>query len=125
MSLMLFAVRIRLIFGLYVIFVRVLLFFIFFFKQKTAYELRISDWSSDVCSSDLPADVVPAADALRALRAQGDGYSAAGQAARPGIVQSRQGFPVSPGGRPIGNGHPCKRRAALPSAASDTSEKAT
>src|SRR3546814_8483071 len=25
----------------------------FFFKQKTAYELRISDWSSDVCSSDL------------------------------------------------------------------------
>src|SRR3546814_4634264 len=27
--------------------------FIFFFKQKTAYELRISDWSSDVCSSDL------------------------------------------------------------------------
>src|SRR3546814_15909695 len=27
--------------------------FCFFFKQKTAYELRISDWSSDVCSSDL------------------------------------------------------------------------
>src|SRR3546814_10834271 len=27
--------------------------FIFFFKQKTAYEMRISDWSSDVCSSDL------------------------------------------------------------------------
>src|SRR3546814_4669280 len=27
--------------------------FIFFFKQKTAYEVRISDWSSDVCSSDL------------------------------------------------------------------------
>src|SRR3546814_1655984 len=31
---------------------RSLLFF-FFFKQKTAYEMRISDWSSDVCSSDL------------------------------------------------------------------------
>src|SRR3546814_10542254 len=30
----------------------ILLFF--FFKQKTAYEMRISDWSSDVCSSDLP-----------------------------------------------------------------------
>src|SRR3546814_33129 len=30
----------------------------FFFKQKTAYEMRISDWSSDVCSSDLlPVDV--------------------------------------------------------------------
>src|SRR3546814_6122844 len=28
----------------------------FFFKQKTAYEMRISDWSSDVCSSDLYAD---------------------------------------------------------------------
>src|SRR3546814_6778544 len=27
---------------------------VFFFKQKTAYERRISDWSSDVCSSDLP-----------------------------------------------------------------------
>src|SRR3546814_8952914 len=40
----------------------------FFFKQKTAYELRISDWSSDVCSSDLPiplgaADAVLGADA--------------------------------------------------------------
>src|SRR3546814_8749564 len=32
----------------------VVLFF-FFFKQKTAYEMRISDWSSDVCSSDLAA----------------------------------------------------------------------
>src|SRR3546814_6466665 len=28
--------------------------YFFFFKQKTAYEMRISDWSSDVCSSDLP-----------------------------------------------------------------------
>src|SRR3546814_1512531 len=28
-------------------------FFFFFFNQKTAYEMRISDWSSDVCSSDL------------------------------------------------------------------------
>src|SRR3546814_5930765 len=31
------------------------LFCSFFFKQKTAYEMRISDWSSDVCSSDLLA----------------------------------------------------------------------
>src|SRR3546814_10320586 len=30
----------------------------FFFKQKTAYELRISDWSSDVCSSDLGVDAL-------------------------------------------------------------------
>src|SRR3546814_7029898 len=35
------------------IFCMLLLFF--FFKQKTAYEMRISDWSSDVCSSDLQA----------------------------------------------------------------------
>src|SRR3546814_7904090 len=32
----------------------------FFFKQKTAYEMRISDWSSDVCSSDLRAAAVGA-----------------------------------------------------------------
>src|SRR3546814_17730755 len=30
----------------------------FFFKQKTAYEMRISDWSSDVCSSDLRQDAL-------------------------------------------------------------------
>src|SRR3546814_10230044 len=34
-------------------------FVCFFFKQKTAYEVRISDWSSDVCSSDLPAQSHP------------------------------------------------------------------
>src|SRR3546814_8017420 len=33
-----------------------LLEFFFFFKQKPAYEMRISDWSSDVCSSDLAVD---------------------------------------------------------------------
>src|SRR3546814_19758031 len=38
---------------------------IFFFKRKTAYEMRISDWSSDVCSSDLAARVGEA-DHLRA-----------------------------------------------------------
>src|SRR3546814_1248321 len=32
----------------------IVLFDFFFLKQKTAYEMRISDWSSDVCSSDLP-----------------------------------------------------------------------
>src|SRR3546814_8750555 len=37
-----------------------LLCLVFFFKQKTAYEMRISDWSSDVCSSDLG----PAADSF-------------------------------------------------------------
>src|SRR3546814_4319135 len=33
--------------------------FFFFFKQKTAYEMRISDWSSDVCSSDLAEVLKP------------------------------------------------------------------
>src|SRR3546814_9122898 len=37
----------------------------FFFKQKTAYEMRISDWSSDVCSSDLYWIVVASADHIR------------------------------------------------------------
>src|SRR3546814_4599672 len=40
----------------------------FFFKQKTAYEMRISDWSSDVCSSDL-----------------GRLFACAGPAGRPGV----------------------------------------
>src|SRR3546814_9762666 len=40
--------------GLYSCIVNFLLFlYFFFFKQKTAYAMRISDWSSDVCSSDL------------------------------------------------------------------------
>src|SRR3546814_2099154 len=37
----------------YVVCISAVLFLFFFFKQKTAYEMRISDWSSDVCSSDL------------------------------------------------------------------------
>src|SRR3546814_20297821 len=47
-----------------------LLFFVFFFKQKTAYEMRISDWSSDVCSSDLPARQHPASERAVARLAQ-------------------------------------------------------
>src|SRR3546814_9750317 len=43
-------------------------FFFFFFKQKTAYEMRISDWSSDVCSSDLSYSCASAWDALICLR---------------------------------------------------------
>src|SRR3546814_3697448 len=46
-------------------------FFFFFFKQKTAYEMRISDWSSDVCSSDLlfePLDGIVAAVELGVLQ---------------------------------------------------------
>src|SRR3546814_17433507 len=42
-------------------------FLFFFFKQKTAYDMRISDWSSDVCSSDL----TDSGDAPSCARAQG------------------------------------------------------
>src|SRR3546814_6177282 len=64
-----------------------------FFKQKTAYEMRISDWSSDVCSSDLPAPrpqraVAPAAGAVHRLWLR----------APEGHVQG-SGFPRSPAGR--------------------------
>src|SRR3546814_9780893 len=38
-------------------FVFIVCSFFFFFKQKTAYEMRISDWSSDVCSSDLDGGI--------------------------------------------------------------------
>src|SRR3546814_11072389 len=43
----------------------VFIFFFFFFKQKTAYEMRISDWSSDVCSSDLRASPCDAARSIQ------------------------------------------------------------
>src|SRR3546814_3657484 len=43
--------------SVYIVLVFFICLFFFFFKQKTAYEMRISDWSSDVCSSDLIAQV--------------------------------------------------------------------
>src|SRR3546814_1305662 len=45
-------------------------FFIFFFKQKTAYEMRISDWSSDVCSSDLRRFVIEGVESLNGAEAR-------------------------------------------------------
>src|SRR3546814_9042349 len=53
---------------------------IFFFKQKTAYEFRIRDWSSDVCSSDLPPRPQPA-KAERRGNTRFDQYRAGGQGA--------------------------------------------
>src|SRR3546814_1785427 len=41
----------------------------FFFKQKTAYEMRISDWSSDVCSSDLLQGAQPSAGEIAIIGA--------------------------------------------------------
>src|SRR3546814_4131678 len=56
----------------YVIAVMYLLFCVFFFfKQKTAYEMRISDWSSDVCSSDLVKHPCPVCGGNRPARTVG------------------------------------------------------
>src|SRR3546814_2291038 len=51
-----------------------ILFVFFFFKQKTAYEMRISDWSSDVCSSDLLHALRAAAAGIAALRHRGTAH---------------------------------------------------
>src|SRR3546814_7069440 len=53
---MLVSCIIRLVFSIYSFYLFVFFFIFFFFKQNTAYEMRISDWSSDVCSSDLLLD---------------------------------------------------------------------
>src|SRR3546814_16285877 len=61
---------------LYYVFMYLCLIFFFFFKQKTAYEMRISDWSSDVCSSDLVLGVeagVLAGDVALVVVARGAG----------------------------------------------------
>src|SRR3546814_20229470 len=57
----------------------------FFFKQKTAYEMRISDWSSDVCSSDLGIGIGRAHDTLpqRAGRNRAIGPAAEDEIPRP------------------------------------------
>src|SRR3546814_2688151 len=65
----------------------------FFFKQKTAYEMRISDWSSDVCSSDLqPDDDHRRADVHRA------DVAAAAQARRRKALPGLHALPAE-GGR--------------------------
>src|SRR3546814_3553149 len=46
---------------------------IFFFKRKTAYEMRISDWSSDVCSSDLRISGRKPEGQARRIRRDGEG----------------------------------------------------
>src|SRR3546814_13581751 len=55
------------------------MFSVFFFKQKPAYEMRISDWSSDVCSSDLQGGQIAMVDADARGR-RDDGLGAEGHA---------------------------------------------
>src|SRR3546814_7199529 len=77
----------------------------FFFKQKTAYEMRISDWSSDVCSSDLDAQLAGVDDDCgRFAIADGEAFDIVdrgqGQAAFRSVndVDDRA---ASMGGRPL------------------------
>src|SRR3546814_17129418 len=72
----------------------VMLFFVFFFKQKTAYERGISDWSSDVCSSDLD---------WRRMREDGGAREGDGSPARGGAGATTargRGVPCRGAGRP-------------------------
>src|SRR3546814_12866527 len=93
----------------------VVLVFFFFFKQKTAYEMRISDWSSDVCSSDL-SDRLDHAQALAAGRGnrlrsgpRSDVQLRAGAQDEPvrgrsGARRSGVGEEKSPAGKPRSDG---------------------
>src|SRR3546814_6380359 len=56
-------------------------FFFFFLKQKTAYDMRISDWSSDVCSSDLLSKKRDADDGQEQLSDENDGLPLIGRSA--------------------------------------------
>src|SRR3546814_3622697 len=76
--------------------------YFFFFKQKTAYEMRISDWSSDVCSSDLS----------RSLGVSGTG-TGAGAGTRAGAGAGGTGAVVRPRKKPP---PPTTRIAASPPA---------
>src|SRR3546814_1086666 len=70
-------------------------FVFFFFKQKTAYELRISDWSSDVCSSDLAiVAILPRAEA-RARFDAAQTVSRPDGALVPGFVNSHAHNPMT------------------------------
>src|SRR3546814_3361182 len=64
----------------------------FFFKQKTAYEMRISDWSSDVCSSDLPQgmQVVSAAIGGRVVSLTRNLGQSVGRGQTLAVIESRE-----------------------------------
>src|SRR3546814_9919999 len=87
----------------------VLDFVFVFFKQKTAYEMRISDWSSDVCSSDLSGHsktVVPALVAgtqyLRPARAGRQDTRTRGRRGSKGKTASPRGHAHGPRGQAPG-----------------------
>src|SRR3546814_8923565 len=76
-------------------------FFFFFFKQKTAYEMRISDWSSDVCSSDLGVGTMLVGGvwtlfSLRKSLASGikSGFAAARKSAGTVVAETERDLPM-------------------------------
>src|SRR3546814_7572974 len=74
-------------------------FLFFFFKQKTAYEMRISDWSSDVCSSDLKHSQSAGHANLRDRRSRDDDRKHAAVSDGTGDGGLTQFFPRSLGAR--------------------------
>src|SRR3546814_18227115 len=96
------------------------MYVVFFFKQKTAYEMRISDWSSDVCSSDLRFGAVPAhpdrgheAGVCRlvplCLRSAQHAAYARANAGRQLPGQPGQAYTAGPGLLPCGGPSACRR----------------
>src|SRR3546814_6415163 len=76
----------------------------FFFKQRTAYELRISDWSSDVCSSDLPSLSMAEAARISGLNRPSTGRCLF-TLVRLGYVRKRGGrYMLTPGLLPLACG---------------------
>src|SRR3546814_10544761 len=71
--------------------------FVFFFKQKTAYEMRISDWSSDVCSSDLDLAIVGGKDDMAGRGDESVADLAAGLGADRDILEVGIGRRQPPG----------------------------
>src|SRR3546814_5820412 len=66
-----------------------LAFFVFFFKQKTAYEMRISDWSSDVCSSDLvEGNLLAAAQEVEKLKLLAEGGQVTAETVQAAVADS-------------------------------------
>src|SRR3546814_4477728 len=79
-----------------------LLFMFFFFKHKTAYDMRISDWSSDVCSSDLGTGRPGGKACFRR------------QAVRPPLARSGDDQRSAAGGRACGQkGRSAERRRSI------------
>src|SRR3546814_5539542 len=72
--------------------------YVFFFKQKTAYEMRISDWSSDVCSSDLPlhGPAPPAEASAECLAARAGRYDKDRRRRSSPLPHPAQGPPTPP-----------------------------